>query len=118
MLTPRHAAKRPSCTRYSGPATPYRADVADRKKPYTYKRSLRADAAAVLSPDVVKSVFTTYNTVLLLPWALMIFVPNLDFTKSIIKSNIFLIVFSIVYAYLFVAATAQACSLLLSHPVL
>lgn len=52
-------------------------------------------------------MFTTYNTVLLLPWALMIFAPNLDFTKSIIKSNVFLVGFSLAYAYLFAAATVQ-----------
>lgn len=81
--------------------------LAFRSKPC--KRDLRAQVATVLSPDVVKSAFTFYNTVLLLPWLLMIFAPNLDFTKSIIKSNAFLILFCVAYAYLFVAATAQVC---------
>lgn len=71
---------------------------------------MRAQVSGVLSPDVVKSVFTTYNSVLLLPWALMIFVPNLGFTKAIIKSNVFLVGFSLVYAYLFVVATAEVRS--------
>lgn len=45
----------------------------------------------------------------------MIFVPNLDFTKSIIKNNVFLVPFCIAYAYLFAAATVQVCSQLLPH---
>lgn len=72
---------------------------------------MRAKVSGMLSPDVVKSVFTTYNSVLLLPWALMIFVPNLDFTKAMIKSNVFLVGFSLVYAYLFVVATAESRAL-------
>jgi hypothetical protein len=65
---------------------------------------------------VVKAV---YNTLLLLPWALMIFVPNLDFTKSMIRSNVFLVLFCAAYCYLFTAATAHAAPVLkLSHATL
>lgn len=71
-------------------------------------RQTIARASALLSPDVVKQVFTSFNTALLFPWLLMIIVPNLDFTKSVIKSNVFLYVYCAAYAYLFTAATAQS----------
>lgn len=71
--------------------------------------SRRVSAKAdVFAYDTVTAVFTTFNTLLLLPWLLMVFLPNLDFTRSIIRSNIFLYVFCAMFLYLFVAATAEA----------
>jgi hypothetical protein len=72
------------------------------------KRQVMSRVAAVFSPEVVKPVFTSFNTALLFPWLLMIIVPNVDFTKSVIKSNFFLYLFCAAYVYSFAAATAQA----------
>lgn len=65
-------------------------------------------ASGVFAYETVTSVFTTYNTLLLVPWCMMVFVPNLDFTRSVIKSNIFLYIFCGLFLYLFAAATVEA----------
>jgi hypothetical protein len=65
------------------------------------------ELAAIFQPNVVQPVFTTFNTALLPPWFLMILAPNAEFTKSFIRSGVPLAVFTLVYAYLFAAATAQ-----------
>jgi hypothetical protein len=65
------------------------------------------EVAAFFQPSVVQPIFTTFNTVLLPPWFLMILAPNSDFTKSLIRSGAPMLVFTVLYAYLFAAATAQ-----------
>lgn len=67
-----------------------------------------AELASYFEPEVVKPVFALFNTLLLLPWPLMIFFPNAEFTKGIIKSNVPLFIFIGFYAYTFAAATAQS----------
>lgn len=78
-------------------------------RPQTQKAPRLIQAAAdVFAYDNVTTVFTAFNTLLLVPWCMMVFVPNLDFTRSVIRSNIFLYLFCCMFLYLFTAATVEA----------
>lgn len=61
-----------------------------------------------LSEDTVKSVFTTFNSITLIPWGLMVLLPTAGFTKAFIRSNVPLLGLCALYAWLFIAATAQS----------
>lgn len=76
----------------------------------TAPHAAASEIPSFLSPELVQSVFSTFNGLLLVPWPLMVFFPNADFTKSLIKSNAPLYAFIAIYAYLFAAATAQSAA--------
>lgn len=78
-------------------------------RPHTHDSPRRILAAAdVFAYENVTTVFTAFNTLLLVPWGMMVFVPNLDFTRSVIRSNVFLYLFCFMFLYLFTAATVEA----------
>jgi Domain of unknown function (DUF4281) len=65
---------------------------------------------AFLSPKAVQPVFTTFNFLLLPPWVLMIVRPKADLTKKLIKSNVPMAAYALIFVYLFIAATVQTVS--------
>jgi hypothetical protein len=50
----------------------------------------------LMSPE---KVFKIANTIVLLPWLLMMIAPEWKFTKTVINSNIFPLVLALVYAF-------------------
>lgn len=70
--------------------------------------SLAGDLAVVFEPSVVRPVFETFNTLQLPAWFLMIFLPNTGVTKTMVRSNVVLLVSALMFVYLFAAATAQS----------
>ena len=62
----------------------------------------------ILTPEAVQPVFTAFNTVLLPPWLAMVVAPHADFTKAFIRSGIPIGLFMAMFAYMFIAATAQS----------
>eukprot|EP00892_Ulva_mutabilis_P012317 jgi/Ulvmu1/9458/UM052_0026.1 len=93
-----------------GSASLFNARRWEHAQPQPARRCSRdlSASASIFAYDTATSIFTAYNTLLLVPWCMMVFVPNLDFTRSVIKSNIFLYIFSGLFLYLFAAATTEA----------
>lgn len=90
------------------PAMPRCSETWRNRHPMQITPRLISASSDVFAYDTATAVFTGFNTLLLFPWTLMVFVPNLDFTRSLIKSNIFLYIFCLMFTYLFAAATAEA----------
>lgn len=58
----------------------------------------------LVSPDIIAKPFVTANSVVCIPWALMILAPNWSVTKKMFKSDWSMIVPGLVFAFFFVAA--------------
>ena len=75
------------------------------------RRILAASALPLpLQPEFVKPVFSTFNFLLLPPWVLMVAAPRAGFTKALIKSQVPMVAYSLLFVYFFIAATAQSVS--------
>lgn len=59
---------------------------------------------ALLSPEVINGPFLTANSVVCIPWLMMILAPRWDLTQRTFRSNWSIIVPSFIFAFFFVAA--------------